>query len=107
MEGRTMARSLETVAISNLTAEQARMIVRRELQVIIDKMIQAAHKEGSRGRVARAEHTFKGSLLDASIRLRGEFEAEARACVGSDAWSVAFGYTVVYGAPGIMMIRLK
>jgi hypothetical protein len=102
-----MARSLETVAVSHMTAEQARTIVRRELQAVVDKTIQAAHKEGARGRVARAEHAFKGSLLDASIRLRGEFEAEARACVGSDAWHVAFGYTVVYGAPGIMIIRLR
>lgn len=101
-----MARYTQTVAVSHLTAEQARMIMRRELQAVVDKLIRAAHGQGARGRTAYAEHSFEGALLDAAIRLRGEFEAEARACVGSDAWHVAFGYTVVYGAPGTMMIRL-
>jgi hypothetical protein len=102
-----MARSLETVAVNHMTAEQARMIVRRELQAVVDKMIRAAHKQGARGRKARAEHCFEGALLDASIRLRGEFEAIARACVGSDVWHVSFGYTLVEHAPGIMMVHLK
>lgn len=101
-----MGRSVQTVAVSNMTAEQARAVMRRELQGVVDQMIRAAHKEGARGREAYAEHSFKGALLDAAIRLRGEFEAEARACVRSEAWHVAFGYTVIYGAPGTMMIRL-
>lgn len=102
-----MARSVETVAVNNMTADQARAIMRRELQTVVDKLIRAAHKEGARGRPAYAERSFEGALLNAAIRLRGEFEAEARACVGSDVWQVSFGYTVVYGAPGVMMIRLR
>lgn len=101
-----MARSLQTVAVSHLTAEQARMIMRRELQAVVDKLVRAAHKQGARGHAAYAEHSFEGALLDAAIRLRGEFEAAARACVGSDAWHVSFGYTMVEHAPGVMMIRL-
>lgn len=98
---------MKMVAVHPLSDNEARAITRRELQLVVDKMIRAAHKAGARGREAYAECIFAGQLLAASVRLGDEFETQARACVPSDAWLVSFRYTVRNHAPGVMMIRLK
>ena len=71
---------MKAVAIKDVSDAAADAIVRRDLQKVVDKMIRKAHKAGSRGREVYAEHSFTGSLLDASIQLADEFESLARAC---------------------------
>jgi hypothetical protein len=98
---------MKTVAVNTVSDAEAYAIVRRDLQKVVNKTIRAAHKAGSRGDQATAEHNFSGPLLDASIQLGDEFETLARACVPGEAWTVGFGYTVIHHAPGTMIIRLK
>ena len=97
---------MKTVTVELISEERAREIMDLSLKSEIDKVIRRAHKAGARKRPAYAEHFFEGPLLNAAIRLPNEFEERVRGCV-SEAWNVAFGYTVVHHAPGILLLRLK
>jgi hypothetical protein len=92
--------------VHNLEEDQARAIAVTQLPMLMAKLVRQAHRRGAKGREAYAEHSFEGPLLDASIRLRDEFEDRVRECV-SEAWSVGFGYTVINHAPGTVILRLK
>ena len=101
-----MSRSPRTVVVSDISEDEARTIIQQELLPTIDAMISEAHRQGSRGRTVYTERNFRGSLLNAAIRLPDEFENRARAHV-SEAWRMGIGYTMIHHAPGTLWIRLK
>lgn len=92
--------------VHDLKEDQARAIAVTQLPELMARLIRQAHRRGAVGREVYAEHSFKGPLLDASIKLQGEFEDRVRSCV-SDAWTVGFGYTIYHHVPGVVMLRLK
>jgi transposase len=99
---------MKTTAVNPMSEEQAREVVRRELPDAIDRTIRRAYQEGSHaGRQTSAALTVRGSLLDAAITLKAEFETLARAQVPDDEWRVTFGYTTVHHVPGFIFIRLR
>ena len=98
---------VKTFAVREITEVKARAVMEEELPPLIRKLIRNAHKQGAKGREAHAEHSFRGPLFDAAVQLRDEFEAYVQTCVGSEAWTVGFGYSVNFHAPGTVFIRLK
>jgi len=51
---------VKTFVVQDISEIQARVIMETELPPLIRKLIRKAHKEGAKGRKARAEYSFQG-----------------------------------------------